>query len=115
MASLLDIVNSVVDISQQIEDMRASGIYGFFTKAFAEGIKWLMVFYFQLKLQALVFSYDVASNIISSLQLSDVINESFASLDSRLVAFLSFFRIPESINLILSAYTTRIVLSMIGM
>ena len=115
MATLLDIWNAFVDFRQYIEDIRSTGIYQFFTKFFAEYIKWAIVGWYKFKFQSLVFAYDVASDILSSLNLKAVVQQTFSGLDFRIVQIISFFRIPEAINMILSAYTTRFVLNFMGL
>jgi hypothetical protein len=114
MSTLVDIVNSIVDLRQQIEDFRSSGIYQFFTHWFAEFLKWWVVGWYKAKLQAITFSWDVAHEILSSLNLSTVVESAFSQLDSKVVSIISFFRIPEAINMILSAYVTRQVMTFIG-
>jgi hypothetical protein len=114
MSTLLDITDAIVSFRQDIEDYRSSGIYQFFTKWFAEFIKWSMVGWYKAKLQAIIFSWDVASEILDSLNISEQIETAFGQLDSDLVSIISFFRIPEAINIILSAYTTRLVMTFIG-
>lgn len=115
MSTLLDITNAIVGFRQDLEDYRSSGIYQFFTKVFAEFIKWSIVGWYKFKLQSVIFAYDVASEILESLDLSSAIDASFSALDERVVQIISFFRIPEALNIILSAYTTRIVMNFMGM
>lgn len=114
MTTFVDIVNSIVDIRQEIEDFRSSGIYQFFMHWFAEFLKWCVVGWYKVKLQAITFSWDVANEILSSLNLSTVVESAFAQLDSKVVSIISFFRLPEAINLILSAHVTRQVMNFIG-
>ncbi len=115
MSTFLDLVNSFVDFQQQVDDFRSTGIYQFFTKWFAEFIKWWMVGWYKAKLQAMIFSWDIAQEILSTLNISDQINSAFSLLDSRVIQVISFFRIPEAINIVLSAYTTRFVLNFLGL
>ena len=115
MSTFVDVVNSIVDFRQQFDDFRTFGIYKFFTQWFAEFIKWSMVGWFKFKLQSLTFAWDVASEILTSLNLSTVVESAFAQLDSKVVSIISFFRIPEAINMILSAYVTRLVMTFIGL
>lgn len=65
MMTLLDITNAIVDFRQDIENIRSTGIYEFFTKVFAEYIKWAIVGWYKFKLQSIIFAYDVASEILS--------------------------------------------------
>lgn len=114
MSVLADIVNAIVDIQNEIEQIRATGIYQFFTKWFAEFIKWSVVGWYKFKLQALTFAWDVAQEILTSLNISSALSSAFSHLDSRVLAIISFLRIPEAVNIIMSAYTTRLVLSFMG-
>lgn len=113
--TLLDITNAIVDLRQDIENFFSTGIYEFFTKFFAEFIKWAVVLWYKFKLFSITFSYDIASEILSSLNLSQTIDSAFNSLDSRVAKFVSFFRIPEAVSLIISAYTTRFVMYFLGL
>lgn len=115
MSTLLDIVDSIVDIRQQIEDFLSVGIYHFFIKWFAEFMKWFFVLWYKFKLFAITFAYDVAKEILDSINMSSMVEMAFISLDSKVMQIVTFFRIPEAINIILSAYTTRMVLTFIGM
>ena len=115
MATFVDIVNSIVDINQEIEDFRSTGIYQFFVEWFAELMKWFYVGWYKSKLMALTFAWDVAQEILTSLNLSSAIESAFSMLDSKVSGVISFFRIPEALNLILSAYVTRMVLTFMGM
>lgn len=114
MSTLLDIANAITEFRQDVENIRSTGIYEFFTKVFAEYIKWAVVGWYKFKLQSIVFAYDVASEILTSYNLKEVVEQAFSSLDGRLVKIISFLRIPEAINMILSAYTTRLVLNFMG-
>lgn len=114
MSTLLDIANVITDFRQDIENIRSTGIYDFFTKFFAEYIKWSIVGWYKFKLESIIFAYDIATEILSSLDLSSVVDSAFASLDSRVSRLISFFRIPEALNLIFSAYTTRVVMNFLG-
>ena len=115
MSTLLDIANAITEFRQDIENIRSTGIYEFFTKVFAEYIKWAIVGWYKFKLESIIFAYDVASEILSSLNLSQVVDSAFNSLDSRVAKFVAFFRIPEALNLIFSAYTTRVVMNFLGL
>jgi hypothetical protein len=115
MSTLLDIVDSIVDINQQITDFRETGIYNFFVQWFAEFMKWFYVGWYKSKLMAITFAYDVAQEILTSLNLSSQIDSAFGMLDSKVVGVISFFRIPEGLNIIFSAYMTRMVLTFMGM
>ena len=115
MISLLDIANGIVEFRQDVEDFRSTGIYEFCVKWFAEFIKWYLVGWYKVKLQSITFAWDIAQEILTSLSISEKIDLAFSALDSLVVQVISFFRIPEAINIVLSAYTTRFVLNFLGL
>lgn len=115
MSTLLDIANAITEFRQDIDDIRSTGIYEFFTKVFAEYIKWAIVGWYKFKLQSIIFAYDIASEMLSSFNVSGAVDAAFSSLDSDIAQIISFFRIPEALNIIFTAYTTRIVIQFLGL
>lgn len=91
-----------------------SGIYGFIEEAFKELAAWYVVMKIKAMIFMLHFSWTVASTIMENLSLGAYINQAFSSLDSRFMAYLTFFRVPESLNLLLQAVITRFTLSILG-
>jgi hypothetical protein len=67
----------------------------------------------QLKAQILFvgFSWEVAKNILNILSVSDLLTDSWSSLDNDVLNMITYFKIPESINVLLNAVVTRFVLS----
>lgn len=115
MSTLVDIANAITEFRQDIDDIRSTGIYEFVTKFFAEYIKWAIVGWYKFKLQGVIFAYDIATEILSSINLSEQIDKAFSSLDSQVVQIISYFRIPEALNIVFSAYTTRVVMNFLGL
>lgn len=111
---LVDLYNLIVDFFQSIDDFIKTDIYEFFVKWFAEFVKWAVVAMIKFKIVVLKFAWDVAKEILLSLNLSQYLTAAYGSLDSRLVQFLAFFRVPESINIFLSAHVTRFVMRFMG-
>lgn len=73
-----------------------------------------MVAWWKAKLTALTFSWSVAQELITSLNISEYINNAWSSLDSRLLSMFVLFRIPEALNIILSAAVTKFVFRFLG-
>lgn len=76
-------------------------------------ILWIVITYFELKLMVLEFTYSIAATIIASTGISNTILTAWAGVAPDTMAVLGYLRIPESINLILSAYVTRFILDML--
>lgn len=112
--TLLDIVDSISNINQEFQNFRSTGIYAFFTEWFAEFMKWFYVGWYKSKLMAITFAYDVAQEVLTSLDMKSIIDSAFSALDFKVLQMISFFRIPEALNIIFSAYGTRMVLTFMG-
>lgn len=90
-----------------------TGIYDFVVEVFAYAVEWLAITKIQFLIFITQFSWDIASNIIANLGLSAAINSSWSTLDSDLLGYLTFFRIPEAINILIQAYIAKFVMRMI--
>jgi hypothetical protein len=77
-------------------------------------IEWSVVAMWKAKLAALAFSWDVAQDIIADLNLSAYLDQTWASLNSQVLSMLIFFRVPEAVNVILSAGVTKFVFRFLG-
>lgn len=114
MTYIVDIVNAIVALSQDINDFFSVGIYHLLTQFTAWFIRWYMVGMWTAKLALLTFSWDVAQELISSLNLSVMLQTAWSSLESRTLSMLVFFRVPEAVNIILSAAVTKFVFRFLG-
>ena len=63
----------------------------------------------------IVFTWDVAENIIANIGISDHINSAWSSLDSNLLSTLTFFRLPECLSIVLQAFVTKFSLKALGL
>jgi len=110
----MDFLNDVIAFFNHITDFLYNQLYGFVTEAFAQFVIWSTVAAIKFKIVMIGFAWDVAQDIISQLNLSAYIDNAFASLDSDLFDFICFLRVPEFVNMVMSAYVTRYVMSFMG-
>lgn len=87
-------------------------VYNFFADMFASLVQVYLLAVIESKLFFIQFSWDIAKNLMTNLGLSSLINSSWSSLDSTLLNYLTFFRIPEAINVLLQASITRFILGL---
>lgn len=113
-APLTFISDALNAIGQAILDFFYNDIYSFVTKAYAEFIKAEMIAEFKFKIAVMSFAWDVAKELLASLQISSFINQAWGSLDSRALQLLTFFRVPEGLNLLISSATTKFVFKFMG-
>lgn len=76
-------------------------------------IVWLLISYLEAKLFFLEISYEIASALIDSIGLSDAINSAWSNIPSAPRAVMTYLKIPEAINMIMSAYVTRFLLGLL--
>lgn len=76
-------------------------------------IIWLLIAYLEAKLYMLEIAYEIASSLISSVGISDAINSAWTNIPVTARAVLTYLKIPEGINIIISAAVTRFVLGLL--
>lgn len=111
----MDFLQQVIDFFNNVLAFIHQGIYDFVTAAFAQFVIWSMVAMVEFKIMMIGFAWDVAQQILAQLDVSSYINAAFGSLEPTLFNFICFLKIPEAVNIIMSAYTTRYVLNFMGM
>lgn len=100
-------LDQIILFFQSIWDFMARGIYDFFKDALVVATKAAIYAYFSSLIILLDVSFTVARDLISSLGLSQAIQSGFNSLPQQVSSALSFFGIPQALNILFSALTTR--------
>lgn len=107
-------MDSFIDAIQYILDWLSTGIYVFFEEAFKEATAWYVVAVVKAKIYMVGFAWDVAKIVLENIGLSQFINTAWGSLNPKLIGYLTFFKMPEALNIVIQAYATRFVLTVIG-
>lgn len=89
------------------------GIYEFFQEAFKYFAVTLTVWYIEMQIWGLTFAWETAQTVLSTLNVSQQIASAFSGLPAQVSQGAQFFRVPEAINLLLTAGVTRLVMSLI--
>lgn len=120
--ALIQIFNAILlfftdigEFFQRIWDFFQTGIYDLITEWFAAFLVWSTVHALQFKLMMLVFAWDVAQQVLDQLNIGAALQAAWGQLDNTLLNVLTFFNIPDAINVIVSARMTRFVLNFIGL
>jgi hypothetical protein len=106
--------NQATDFFNQLLDFRDSGIYEFFTKAFAEFTIIFMIDLIEFKIYLISFFYDVVIEIFNQLKISDAVSVAWSYLSPQVASIATFFHIPDVVNIILSARMTKFLLRFFG-
>ena len=104
MDMLIDFMNGAIGFFNDLPDK---------SDAYWERIViWLLIAYLEAKLYMLEISYEIASALLSTLGISDAINSAWSNIPVTARAVLTYLRIPESINMIVSAVVTRFIMGL---
>jgi hypothetical protein len=104
---------SIIDFFKSVLGFFDHGIYEVFGNFFKYYVTTVALFSLELKMAALEVATNAASILLSHLDISGTINSMYSQIDSRLAAFMSYLRIPESINILLSAHVTRFIMDLV--
>lgn len=103
MDMLIDFMNGAIEFFNDLPDKSDS--------YWERIIIWLLIAYLEAKLYMLEIAYEIASALISAVGISDAINAAWTNVPVTARAVLTYLKIPEAINMIISAVITRFVLS----
>ena len=107
--------NDIAAFATDVWEFLINGLYDFFTEWYAAFVIWATVSEIKAKLWAIGFSWDVAEQVINQLNISATLSAAWSSVDVRVLNALTFFHVPEAINILLTARITRFVLRFMGL
>jgi len=87
-------------------------IADFFTQAFVFFIAKLTIWYWELKISSVKMVYSIASQVLADVNVSSYLASAFSNSD--LMQLATSCRIPEAINIVLSAMLTKFILRFLG-
>jgi hypothetical protein len=86
-------------------------IYQLLTDFVAFLIIQLTILKIELQISSLIFSWDIAKQVISQLNVVSEINSSLSLLPPDTLNLLNFFNVPAGLNLVLNAAVTKYVMN----
>lgn len=105
-------IDAIIDGYNFFNDFLNSGIYTFFTEFLAVLIEYYLISVIKTKIFFVTVGWSIAKNLIANIGLSAAINSAWGGIDQTLLSYLTFFRLPEAINILLQASTTRFILAL---
>jgi hypothetical protein len=100
----------MVDYLQSLYEFITSGIYDFFVAASAWILAKFLLLWLDVKIWAFKFCFSVSQEFLKQIDMSSLIHQAFSGLPGDIVSMLQFFRVPEAINILISAVVTRYAL-----
>jgi hypothetical protein len=107
---LKDVYDAITAFFVNIFVFINEGIYDLLTEVFSQLVEWYVIAAIEFKIFVVVFLWGVAENLLANIELSSLINQAWANIDSQLMSYLTFLRIPEALNILLQASVTRFIL-----
>lgn len=104
------VLDQILLFFQWIWDFLTVGIYDFIKDGLVLLTKAAIYSWFQIQLLALEVAYEAASEILSDLGVSQAVRDRYNGLPVHVADALSFFGVPQALNIIFSALSTRFVL-----
>lgn len=71
----------------------------------------VVIWWMKIKIAAVQHAWGVAQAVIQQLGISSAVQSAWSSIDSTLMSYMTFFKIPDAINVLISARVTRLVMS----
>ncbi|MBV7564160.1 DUF2523 family protein [Pseudomonas sp. sia0905] len=103
-------LDQIILFFQWIWDFFTQGIYEFVKDGMVILTKAAMYSFLQMQLIALEIAYEAAQGVISDLGIASAVRERYGQLPGELTSALSFFGVPQALNILFSALSTRFML-----
>jgi hypothetical protein len=104
----------IVDFFNWLWGFLTTGIYDFFVELVAWLVIKTAIWWIEMQIYMIGFAWDVARTILDDLAISSHLAAAWGGVESETRDILSFFAVPEMVNIILSAAATKYVLRFLG-
>lgn len=113
MAWISSVIDQVIVFFQAIWNFFSQGIYDYLKDALVVATKAAIYSYFTSMLFVVEIAFTASKEIIQSLGLSSAVRSAFSALPPQVSSALSYFGIPQALNIVFSALSTRFVMRFI--
>lgn len=95
-------------------DWITGGLYDMLTNFLAFCLEWGVAIWFRTKLQVAMIAWDVASQVMTDLNISQYVNSAIAGLDPEVRGMVYYMHVPEVLNMVGTAGVTKFALRVVG-
>lgn len=74
---------------------------------------WFVIAMTKAKIAFIGYSWAVAQELINQLSISSAIESAWSNVDSEVMGYLTWLKIPEALNMLFNAYVTRYVMDVL--
>ncbi|MGR1220038.1 DUF2523 family protein [Metapseudomonas otitidis] len=110
MAWISSFLDQIINFFQYIWTFLSQGIYDFLKDALVVATKAAIYSYFTSMSFLVEISFTAAKEIVQALGLSSAVRSAFAALPAPVASALNYFGIPQALNILFSALSTRFVM-----
>lgn len=103
---LMSPINSILEFIQV-------DVYGLIIEAYSYLIQMITLGSIKFTIWSVGFGWDIATQIIEDLGVTDALNQAWSTLDGDTISVLSFFAIPDVISILLTAFVTSYTMKFI--
>ncbi|SDF75231.1 DUF2523 family protein [Phytopseudomonas seleniipraecipitans] len=106
-------LDQIIQFFQWVWDFLSVGIYAFVKDAMVLLTKAAMYSWIQIQLIALEVAYEAAQGVMADIGVAEAVRQRYGDLPGDVASTLSFFGIPQALNIIFSALSTRFALKFV--
>jgi len=103
----------MMDFFQMVINFFTNDLYVWGYETIVEWTSWFVIGTIEAEITFLEFSWDVAKDVLETLNITAQLNDAWGNIDSGTMGYLTFFRLPECLSIILNAGATRVVMQML--
>ena len=103
----------MIEFFQLVTDWLNNDVYGFFDSLLVQITSWYVIWQIEAQIVFLKFSWEVAKEVLETLNISSTLEAAWSGVDGATMGYLTFFRLPECLTILVNAGATRLVMSMI--
>lgn len=103
-------MDGIMEALQALFDFFTVGTYNFVQEIFAELLIWVATWWIKIKIASITFFWGVASAMLDQLGVSAFLQSAWGSLDNDILNFFTRYKVPEALNMILSAKLTAFIM-----
>lgn len=111
--SFFDAFQLMGNVAVEIMEWFDTHIYQFVKETYAQWVIYFAIAKFRSEIWLLTISAEAAISILDQLDMTSLVNDSFSQLNPQLLSLLTYLRVIEGLNLVITAISTRFVWSLI--
>lgn len=106
-------LDQILDFFQFVWDFLSSGIYDLIKDGLVVLTKAAVYSWIQVQLLALEVAYEAAQDIVTDIGVTQYVRQRYSGIPSQTAAALEFFGVPQALNILFSALSTRFALKFV--